>query len=148
MALCSLDDVNVHLPTDKIELLDAVDEAIQLDAERMVKGHLAGIYAPETLAAWDTPETTPQLIRAIAGRFIAAHEYARRYSEDIPDVPEYSQWLYNGALTQLTQIKTGELVIPEEETGEVVDVGSRLTPDDFYPNASAPDPVFAMDSEF
>ena len=146
--LCSLDDINVHLPTDKIEVLDAVDDKVQLDAERIIKGHLAGVYAPLTLAAWSDPDTTPAIIRAIAGRFIAAHEYAKRYSEDIPDISEYAQSLYDNALSLLTQIKTGAIVIPEDESGETVDVGSRLTREDFWPNDDAPEPFFAVESQF
>ena len=38
MALASLDDINVHLPEDKIEVDSARYDDIQLDAERVVRG--------------------------------------------------------------------------------------------------------------
>lgn len=154
MPLATLDDINVHLAEDKLEVLDADDEFIQLDAERVIKGYLAGVYSPTTLAGWSDPEVTdsgtegyvPSTIKAIAGRFIAAAIYKKRYSEDTPEVPEYAQDLYDQGLSMLRDVKSGAMVL--DDVSEIVDTGQRLTRKDFWPNDDAGEPSFAMDMEF
>lgn len=142
MALASLDDINVHLPEDKLQVDSAQYVPLQLDAERIVRGTLAGYLTPATLAGWDTPDHTPETIRAIAGRLIAAFEYKRRYSEDSLEVPKYAQAKYDEAINWLNQIKTGLM-----ELAEVTDApstGERLTSLNFL----STNPVFTMDQVF
>jgi hypothetical protein len=140
--LADLEDINVHLPSDKIEVDSAQYDRLQLDAERIVRGYLAGQVASITLASWTTPESTPELIRAITGRLVAAFWYRERYSEDSLDDPGYAQVKYNEAILWLGNIINGTMVLPDSD-GEVL-VGGVLTELDFWPNDSTPGPAFTM----
>lgn len=142
MPLAAVKDVNVHLPQDKLEVLNADDDALQLDVERIIKARLSGTFSPSTLASWTLagdafpPATVPHVIQEIAGKLIASMVYARAFSSEVGGVPEYAQKLYMEAMEMLDQIILGDIVIPGEELpgGEVVDTGNRLTPDMFWPN--------------
>lgn len=144
MALASLDDINVHLPEDKLEVFDAEDEHLQIDCDRIIKGWLAGTYSAATLAAWTTPATTPSLIRAVAGRFMAAFVYKKAYSEDSTRIPPYAQMKYDEAMTMLNMIKDGQLLL-----SDVVEVpGTTFTGDLFWPNDDTDAPKFTMSLDF
>jgi hypothetical protein len=142
--LASLDDVNVFLADDKLQALDADDNASQLDAERIIKGKLSGTYSPVVLASWTTPVTTPEYIRAVAGRLIAALYYARAYSEETPAVPAYAQGLYDQAMAMLCKVVEGFVILPEVPTSEQPSIGGRLDSTDFLPNGDTIGPVFTM----
>jgi hypothetical protein len=142
VALASLDDINIHLPDDKIEVDSARYELLQLDAERVVRGYLAGYIDPTVLVTWTSPEATPDLIRAIAGRLVAAFYYRERYSEDSLADPEYAKLKYDEAIAWLTAIQLGTMSI-----GVVVTGGESLTESDFWPNATTPGPIFTMDQQ-
>ena len=154
MPLATNDDVQVHLPSDKILVTDITDLAsMQTDAERIIKGWLAGTFSPTTLAGWNDPSVNiaspnyvPVLIRAVAGRFIAAFAYRRYYSEDSLDDPTYAQTKYDEAMSMLRQIINGELVL--SDVTETVDTGSHMTSDDFWPNDTTDGPKFTMDLSF
>ena len=135
MSLVVLDDINVHLPKDKLVVLEADDDALQLDVERIIKARLSGTFSPVTLASWTTPGTTPGTIQGIAGRLIAAFVYARAFASESVGLPEYAQWLYDQAMMSLDYIVTGSITLPEVTT-EVGDTGSRFTQDFFWPNDS------------
>jgi hypothetical protein len=96
--LASLDDINTHLPDDKAKMLDSEDDLLQIDAARYVRSLLAGMFSSTTLSGWNSPANTPELIRGVAGRIIAAKYYATLYSEDIADTSAYAQGLYNFAV--------------------------------------------------
>jgi hypothetical protein len=141
MALASLDDINVHLPEDKIEVPPALYDTEQLDAERVVRGYLAGYIDKTVLAGWTSPETTPEIIRAIVGRLVAAFHYRLRYSEDSLVDPEYALIKYNEALNMLTMIQAGTMQVDSI----VVSGGNDLEAADFWPNDSTTDgPFFTM----
>lgn len=146
MSLCSLDDINVHLPQDKLQVLNADDDAPQLDAERIIKGTLSDTFSPAELASWSTPATTPEMIRAIAGRFVAALVYARAFSSELAEVPEWAQRLYDDAMNMLNGIVAGTITLPE--VSETPNTGGKLTSDDFYPNDDTPGPFFTMTKAF
>lgn len=146
MPLCSLDDINVHLPQDKLQALNADDDAPQLDAERIVKGTLSDTFSPATLAAWTTPATTPSTIRAIAGRLVAALLYARAFSSEVDAVPDWAQKLYDDAMNMLNAVVSGNITLPE--VSEVPTTGGNLTTADFSPNADTPGPFFTMTKAF
>lgn len=142
MPYASLEDINVHLPEDKLEVDDARYAPLELDAERIVRGNLAGFVAPATIAAWADPGTTPEIVRAIAGRLVAAFYYKQRYSEDSLEVPQYAQDKYDEAIMLLMQIRSGTIVIPDVD----VSGADRLTSDMFWPNdTTSPTPIFTMD---
>lgn len=140
MALADLEDVNVHLPDDKLEVDDAIDPALQRDAERIVKGYLSGVYEPTVLAGWDTPDNTPELIRAIAGRLIAAFYYRQRYSEDSLDDPQYAQIKYNEAMALIMELRAGTIDLVEVPG----DSDSILR---FWPDDTTDGPYFTMAME-
>lgn len=144
MALVNLDDINVHLPEDKLAALDADDDPSCIDAARIVKAKLSGTFSPTVLAGWTTPETTPEIIRAIAGRLVAALYYSRAFSAETTEAPEYAQNLYNEAMSMLMQIVTGDMVIPEVPDEDQPTTGGNLTDDDYTPNASSPAAMFTV----
>lgn len=146
MALASLDDVNVHLPQDKLAAEESDLEFFQVDAQRIIKGYLAGVdpFTPQVLAGWDGPDNTPETIRAIAGRLIAAAYYANRFSEEDPDVPAYSQKLYNEGMAMLVGVMNGTIEIEEVSTN----VEGTLSSDDFWPNDTTEGPLFKISDTF
>lgn len=138
----SLDDVNMHLPTDKLEIEEPELALFGLDADRIIRGYLAGTIPATTLATWTSPNSTPELVRAIAGRFIAAFYYRERYSEDSLDDPAYAQIKYNEAMALLQGIISGDIVLIEGP--DTVIVGPHMSSLDFYPNATDDGPIFTM----
>jgi len=149
-------DINVHLPKDKLGVLNADDDALQLDVERIIKAKLSGTFSPATLASWTVPgdafppATVPHVIQEVAGKLVAAFVYARTFSSEVAGLPEYAQWLYDQAMMTLEEIILGEIVIPPEELpgGETVDTGSRLTRDMFWPNADTGGDRFTRQDQF
>jgi hypothetical protein len=146
VALASLEDINVHLPQDKLVALDANETKEQLDAQRIIFAKLSNTFSAGTLAGWASPATTPQTIRAVAGRLIAALIYARAFSSEVDGVPEYSQGLYTEAMTMLDQIIDGTITLPE--VTEEVETGGNLNASFFYPNDDATGPYFTMGARF
>jgi hypothetical protein len=144
--LADLNDINAHLPEDKLEGNDDNTDKLQVDVARFVRAMLAGYVPIVTLVTWTSPENTPEIIRGIAGKLIAAKYYAIRYAEDA-DVSDYAQNLYNEAVAQLGLIRTGELVILDGDV-EIEVQGANLNEDDFWPNDTTSPPKFTMDQEF
>jgi len=145
--LANLDDINTHLPEDKIQADDDNTNKLQIDAARFIRAMLAGFVPTATLASWTTPDDTPEMIRGIAGRLIGAKYYAIRYAEDA-DVSLYAQNLYNEAVAMLNQIRTGELTLLDEDGVEITVEGANLQDDDFWPNNTTDPPKFTMDQTF
>lgn len=143
--LASLDDIRTHLPEDKLQVSDGNEEIAkyQIDVERVIKGYLSSTFSAAILAAWADPDSTPDFIRAIAGRLIAAFYYAKRYSEDMPDWDKtYPQRLYNEAMAMLLKVQTGEVDIGVED-----EAGTQFSSAFFYPTKDT-EPVFTMDMRF
>lgn len=146
MRYADLDDINTHLPTDKLSVTAGLEPRLSLDAERIIRGYLVGVIAPATLAAWVDPAHTPELIRSISGRLIAAAYYATRYSEDSPDIPKYAQNKYNEAINILQRIQTGKVVLVEPDGTTVDRNAAQFDTDWFRPNDSKP--AFTMGQKF
>jgi hypothetical protein len=146
--LADLDDIKRWLPDDKLLVTDGSTSSFQVEAYRIVKSQLAGVFTPVTLNEWADPSSTPGIIRSVAGRLIAAYVYREAYSEDIPDIPEYAQALYDEAILLLTQIRTGTLTVVDEDDNPIGDNILDISASDFYPNNSAPGPYFSMEQEF
>lgn len=152
MSFATLDDVNMHLPTDKLEMTTPTLDLVGIDAERIIRGYLANVYSAVTLAGWTDPEVTdptmagyvPRLIKAIAGRFIAAFWYRERYSEDSLDDPQYAQVKYNEAMDLIAKIIAGTLVL--DDVVEVAESQISLTANDFWPN-NTDTPMFTVDDK-
>jgi len=145
MALASLDDVNAHLPYDKLAVTPGNQEYSRalIDTERVIKGELSTQYLPATLATWADPTTTPVYIRAIAGRLTAAFYYRLRYAEDSRTSPEYAQFKYDEAMMMLHKVISGSVLLPEVQDVEIYVSDLR-----FYPDETAPGPFFTMELEF
>lgn len=145
--LASLKDVNTHL-SEVNAIADSIDDQLQIDAQRVIRSQLGGVFQPTTIATWVDPATTPPIIRRIAGMFIAAKWYASQYSEDSTTVPAYAQWLYQEAIAQLAAIRSGSITVEDSDgvilTGETATMNSNS----FWPNDSTPGPYFTMDREF
>lgn len=143
----TLDDINMHLPPGKAEIEDAEDDLLQVDAFRFIRSKLIGKFATTILALWIDPNSTPEIIRAIAGRLIASKWYAEIYAEDSDEDAKFAKTLYDEAIAMLMDILSGASIVIDPTTGEPypTDTG-QLTDASFYPNDD--NPKFRMDMEF
>jgi hypothetical protein len=145
VSFVTLEDINVHLGETLLQALDADDDPSVLDAERIIKGKLSGTFSPTVIASWVSPATTPETIRAIAGRFVAALYYARAYSEEQTQTPEYAQKLYDEAMSMLQCIVDGDIILPEVADVDQPTTGGNLESADFLPNDStSPGSLFSV----
>lgn len=139
MPLMDDTDIQVQLPADKLDIDGIPDDKdhCQRDAERIIRGKLAGVLESATLAAWVDADSTPEIIRAIGGRLAASLIYRLRYSEDSLDDPEFAQFKYNEAMSMLEQVVNGGITIIDPTTGEPIeDTTTEFTSDFFFPNAT------------
>jgi len=143
--LAELSDIRTHLAEDKLTVNEANTATFQIEAARIIKSYLSGVFQATTLVTWATPDTTPPIIRSIAGELIAAFLYRKRYSEDDTHVPEYAQTLYNEAITMLNEIRTGQMAVLDEDGNPIGTNQLNMDVTDFYPNNDAPGPFFGME---
>lgn len=128
------DDVNVHLPEDKLQMTEADLPMWDREAGRIIRGYVASTFTPVVIASWADPITTPEVIRGIAGRLIAAAYYANRFSTDDTEYPEYAQHLYNEAVSTLTGIQSGTVTVLSVDGTQVISEQRSLSTEDFWPN--------------
>jgi hypothetical protein len=145
MALADLQDIRAHLAEDKLVVDAANTGQFQVEVTRIIKSYLSGVFQATTLASWVDPDTTPEIIRAIAGELIAAFLYRKRYAEDDTHVPEFAQTLYNEAIGMLREIRDGTLIVLDEDDNPIEENQLNMDANDFYPNDSAPGPFFGME---
>lgn len=138
----TLDDINVHLPADKAFMQDGQDDLLQVDAYRLIRARLSGTFSAAAIATWVSPTTTPELIREIAGKLIAAKFYAELVAEDEADGSLFAQSLYNEAIAMLNDIRNGTLTILGVD-GLELDNGN-LVQTSFWPNSTTDDPSFSV----
>lgn len=142
--LASLQDINGWLADDKLEANDANTKQFQIDAWRTIRGQLASSFLPTILASWTDPTTTPDQIRGIASKIIAANLYKKVYSEDSAQVPQYAQDLYQQAIADLAMIRSGALTVVDINDNPIGINQQGLDTTDFYPNDGAPGPYFKI----
>lgn len=146
MAFVDDADVQAQLPIDRVKveaIPDDRDKAYE-DAERIVRGYLAGVLLPATLATWVSPATTPEVIRAITARFAAALIYRVRFSQNSLDDPEFAQKKYNEAMAMLTDVLNGNIVLVG-----VTDLTTQFDSTYFIPNDDTTDtPRFTMSGRY
>ena len=144
MALIDDADVQTHLPIDllKVEAVPDDRASCKLDAERIVRGHLTGVIDSAVLASWATPATTPETIRAIAGRLCAALIYRLRFSQIPGGDPEYAQNKYNEAMLMLMDIVNGNVELPD------IDNANNMDDSWFWPNNTTDPPKFTMADQY
>lgn len=142
--LASLSDINAHLPSN-VQISNDVDDSLQVDALRLVRGQLVSLFSSTVLNSWDVPANTPELIRSIAGRLIASKYYANQVSGNVPDeMAAFAISLYNEAIALLIDIKSGAILLvdvdgnplPQEST-----IGSDINLD---MSPISGEPVFSM----
>lgn len=141
----SVADINTHLPIDKAQITDGDDDLLQVDTYRFIRARLAGSFAATVFATWVDPDTTPEVIRSIAGRLIASKWYATLYAEDSMDDAVFAQRLYNEAMGMIDGIITGQVTVVDPG-GTTLTTGGILSEDSFWPNDDSP--KFTMDQEF
>ena len=141
----TLDDINAHLPVEqgKAQISDSEDDLLQIDAYRLIRGRLSGTFDLTIINAWVSPATTPEQIRQIAGKLIAAKWYALLVAEDEPDGSLFAQNLYNEAIAELNDIRNGTLTVIGV-SGEELE-NSALIESSFWPNDTSPDPSFTIE---
>ena len=140
MALIDDADVQVHLPVDQLKVENVPDDLARckLDAERIVRGALSDVVDTAVLASWSTPDDTPEIIRAIAGRFCAALIYRTRFGASSLTDPQFAQNKYKEAQDMLMDIINGVTAIP----GVVID--TDFSNEWFEPNNNSDPPKFTM----
>jgi hypothetical protein len=144
-----LKDVNTHLPQDKLPMDSSELPLKALDADRIIRGYVGGVIPITTIAAWADPASTPEMIRAIAGRLIAAAYYSERYAENSPDESRYAQKLYNQAIAQLMGIAAGTVLIIDPDGSTIETTSAGLDKAMFSPNdGTAPGPAFTRGQIF
>lgn len=111
--MASLNDINANLDGEVVEATASNTDLIQISVARVIRGFLAQIVDPTIMVTWTTPETTPDIIREVAGKMIAAQLYYNETAKSTTTVAptHYAQILYNQAMELLNQIVQGEVVI-------------------------------------
>lgn len=127
-----LDDINAHLAYDKIKMQDGQDDLLQIDAYRLIRSRLSATFTLALVDLWVDPDTTPEMIREIAGKLIAAKWYAQLVSEDEPDGSAYAQGLYNEAIASLEDIRSGNITIIDADGLELTT--DTISTTSFWPN--------------
>lgn len=142
----SVTDIQSWLQSDKFQVNDANSQKQNIDATRIVKGALSGVFEPIVIASWADPQTTPPLIRSVTGRLTASFLHAIVYSEESDrEISAYSQWLYDGAMAVLAQIVAGSMAVLDDNDNPIDTTGAGLI--EFFPDDSVP-PMFTMTQEF
>ena len=139
-------DIQAYIRPDHIQVDDANSAKQNIEATRIVKGQLAGFFAPVVISSWADPSTTPDVIRGITGRLTAALLYASSFSEESGgEVSAYANWLYAGALAMINQILAGNLTVTDSDDNPIDSGGGGLL--SFFPDDTTT-PAFTMDQFF
>jgi len=142
MAYAALSDVNVHLPADKLQAQDAEIPELNVDVQRLIRARLAGTFDSDIIDLWTTPGLTPELIRGIAGKLVAAKFYAKLVAEDEADGSLFAQQLYNEAIAELNEIRNGMVTVIDVVGNEISN--DNLTTASFWPNNTTDPPSFSI----
>lgn len=150
--LASVDDINAELPGIETGgttsgypfVVEATAEntgLIQISVARVVRAYLSGVVDSVELMSWDQPNDTPETIRVIAAKLIAAQLYFNHASRTtvVIDENSFAQKRYNEALEMLNKIVTGEIKIGEEAPTETINMDAE----DFHPQDDT-DRAFTM----
>lgn len=128
MAHISIAEVQHWLDPSKLEIPDN-DQLVE-DAEiaPLVLGRLATTY---NVAAWDTPSTTPSVVRKIIAMLVAGNRYNKVYSETDDAGNRYAGKLEGRAWDLVNMIVDGKISL-FDATGDVLI--SNITESKFWPN--------------
>ena len=142
MALASIDDINAYLPPPTVVEADDVNVAkLQISVQRVIRGYLSRILSTATMAGWEDPESTPDIIREIAGMLVASQLFINQASASTWEINDdnYAQRLYDRAIALLNEIISGQILIPD-----IIPIGTEsMTELDFFPEDDT-DRAFSM----
>jgi hypothetical protein len=141
----SLEDITAWLRDDKVKVSDANSKQPNIDAGRIIRARLSGVFVPAVLNTWDSPATTPELIRSIAGRLAAAYLYRSLFSAESDEVSVYAQQLWNEAMMVINDIREGDTTVVDADNNPIDTTGSNLL--SFFPNNST-QPLFSVNDVF
>jgi hypothetical protein len=142
----SLSDIQGWIRDDVIPVNDANSKQPNIDAGRIIRARLAGVFAPVVLNTWDEPANTPEMIRGIAGRLAAAYVYRKYLSTESNDeLSAYAQQLWNEAMMDLDNIRSGNTTVVDENNEPVDSTGANLL--SFFPNNTT-QPLFSVSDSF
>lgn len=144
--MASLDDVNANLDGSVVKAATSDIDLIQISVARIIRGYLSRVITLTTLHSWSTPAATPEIIREVAGKLIAAQLYITRSSRSELEMTDqhYAQRLYDAAMEILNQIIAGDIKIDDIT---LVDDTASLTTLDFWPVDST-DRAFTLGQQF
>jgi len=124
--LASTEDINAELPSRETGgttsgypvVVEATAEntgMLQVSVARVVRGYLSRVLDGATLMSWDEPTDTPEVIRVIAAKMIAAQLYFNSASRTSLTIDErsFSQIRYDEAMAMLNAIIAGEIILVE-----------------------------------
>jgi hypothetical protein len=145
--MASLEDINAELDGEVIEANSDNTALVQINVSRMIRGYLSRVVSTVTMATWDNPEDTPDILRVCAAKFIAAQvyfNYAARTSLTI-DQDSFAQKRYDEAMAILQGIIDGLILLEDPGTEPIVpaDLIGAL---DFHPQ-DATDRAFTVGME-
>jgi hypothetical protein len=155
MSLATFSDANDHLDQDKVRFENAADAIPEAQtADTYVRGMLADSFGAAVVVLWDANPTggqtaTPELVREIAGMWMAAERYDKKYSLEQMTSDSYSNRLRKRANDLIDMLRSGEMSLVE--VGIIS--GVTWSEGDFWPNsttvdvAGLPDRKFTMDME-
>jgi len=137
MSFTTVDDINAYLPDGSNAASPAVEAdsvnvaKIQLSVERVIRGYLARILSTATMAAWDEPVNTPDIIREVAAMLEAAQLFFDQVAASSLDLDDrhIAQVLYDRAMLILNDIISGQIIVPNV----IVDTPETMSLENFFP---------------
>jgi len=148
--MASLDDVNAELPDglgpDAAVIADEANTAlVQISVARVIRAYLSSAVDQVTLYGWDKPANTPDTIRVIAAKLIAAQVYFNQSAKTslTIDTDSFAQKRYDEAKAMLDAIIAGSITIGNVPTEGTETVGEL----DFFP-VDETDRAFTMGMQF
>lgn len=140
-----LEDIRVWLRDSMIAVNDANTKQPNIDAGRIIRARLSGVFAPTVLQSWDSPDNTPELIRSIAGRLTAAYLYRSLMSSETDQTSLYANELWIESMGVLNDIRSGDTILVDANNVPIDSTGANLL--SFFPtNAQAP--LFSVNDVF
>lgn len=141
----SISDIQTWPREDRIDVNSVNSEKAGIDADRLIRAQLAGVFTPIVITSWADPNSTPELIRAIAGRLTAAFLIRNLYSEEGNAVPEYATELYVEGVQMLAGIRSGNLTVVDAAGVPVSNTGNDISS---WPDDTTDGPYFTMAQQF
>ncbi len=142
----SLDDISSWLRDDRLSVNDANSKQPNIDAGRIIRARLSGVFAPAVLSSWDAPATTPEMVRSIAGRLAAAYLLRQLNStEGNSEIAAYAMELWTDAMGILNDIRIGNTTVVDENNDPIDTTGSNLI--SFWPDNTT-SPLFSVSDVF